>query len=124
MRYGLQRVVGAAGVLLVVSFLIYWLGTFIPGDAATVIVGSEGATAEQYRDLRHRLGLDDPVPVLVRCPQLGPRHRLGRCRRLASFRNVALCCHLISAPSWRHPTHHAHTVRPWLPDRQHARDTA
>jgi peptide/nickel transport system permease protein len=63
MRYALQRVAGAAGVLLVVSFLVYWLGTFIPGDAATVIVGSEGATAEQYRDLRHRLGLDDPVPV-------------------------------------------------------------
>jgi peptide/nickel transport system permease protein len=58
-----QRVTGAAGVLLVVSFLVYWLGTFIPGDAATVIVGSEGATAEQYRDLRRRLGLDDPVPI-------------------------------------------------------------
>ena len=62
-RYVLQRVAGAAGVLLVVSFLVYWLGTFIPGDAATVIVGSEGATAEQYRELRRRLGLDDPIPV-------------------------------------------------------------
>src|SRR5207244_4156171 len=68
MRYALQRVAGAAGVLLVVSFLVYWLGTFIPGDAATVIVGSEGATAEQYRDLRHRLRLDDPVPVQFSIP--------------------------------------------------------
>jgi peptide/nickel transport system permease protein len=62
-RYGLLRVAGAAGVLLVVSFLVYWLGTYIPGDAATVIVGSEGATTEQYRELRHRLGLDDPIPI-------------------------------------------------------------
>jgi peptide/nickel transport system permease protein len=63
LRYALQRAAGAVGVLLVVSFLVYWLGTFIPGDAATVIVGSEGATAEQYRELRQRLGLDDPIPI-------------------------------------------------------------
>ncbi len=58
-----QRLIGGAAVLLVVSFLIFWLGTLIPGDLVTVLVGSEGATAQQYRELRQKLGLNDPVPV-------------------------------------------------------------
>ena len=63
MRFVAQRLIGGAAVLLVVSFLIFWLGTLIPGDLVTVLVGSEGATAQQYRELRQKLGLDDPVPV-------------------------------------------------------------
>jgi len=62
-RLVVQRLIGGAAVLLVVSFLIFWLGTLIPGDLVTVLVGSEGATAQQYRELRQKLGLDDPVPV-------------------------------------------------------------
>ena len=62
-RYIAQRVVTGLGVLFVVSFLVFWLGTFIPGDLTTVLVGSEGATQQQYRELRHRLGLDQPVVV-------------------------------------------------------------
>ncbi len=49
--------------MLVVSFLVFWFGTLIPGDLVTVLVGSEGATPQQYRELRQRLGLNDPVPV-------------------------------------------------------------
>ena len=62
-RYVARRVATGLGVLLVVSFLVFWLGTFIPGDLTTVLVGSEGATQQQYRELRHRLGLDQPVVV-------------------------------------------------------------
>jgi len=60
-RYIAQRLAAGAGVLLAVSFLTFWLGTLIPGDLVTVLVGSEGATSEQYRDLRHKLGLDAPL---------------------------------------------------------------
>ncbi len=59
--YVAQRLVAGVGVLLAVSFLTFWLGTLIPGDLVTVLVGSEGATSQQYRDLRHTLGLDDPL---------------------------------------------------------------
>jgi peptide/nickel transport system permease protein len=62
-RYVAQRFAAGLGVLLVVSFLVFWLGTLIPGDLSTVLVGSEGATQQQYRELRHRLGLDQPIVV-------------------------------------------------------------
>lgn len=62
-RYVARRFATGFGVLLVVSFLVFWLGTLIPGDLSTVIVGSEGATQQQYRELRHRLGLDQPIVV-------------------------------------------------------------
>ena len=62
-RYIAQRVGAGLAVLLVVSFLVFWLGTLIPGDLSTVLVGSEGATQQQYRELRHRLGLDQPIIV-------------------------------------------------------------
>ncbi len=60
-RYAVQRLAAGAAVLLAVSFLTFWLGTLIPGDLVTVLVGSEGATSQQYRDLRHKLGLDAPL---------------------------------------------------------------
>ncbi len=62
-RYVAQRFAAGLGVLLIVSFLVFWLGTLIPGDLSTVLVGSEGATQQQYRELRHRLGLDQPIAV-------------------------------------------------------------
>jgi peptide/nickel transport system permease protein len=62
-RYAAQRLAAGLVVLLVVSFLVFWLGTLIPGDLSTVLVGSEGATEQQYRELRHRLGLDQPIAV-------------------------------------------------------------
>lgn len=62
-RFAIQRLAAGAGVLLIVSFLVFWLGTLIPGDLVTVLVGSEGATPQQYRELREKLGLNDPLPV-------------------------------------------------------------
>lgn len=59
----LDRLMGAIFVLLAVSALVFALGTLIPGDLTSVIVGQEGATDEQFAEVRHRLGLDRPLPV-------------------------------------------------------------
>src|SRR6266487_6426435 len=56
--------VGMLAVLLVVSAVVFFLGKGIaPGSAATVIIGSEGATPAQIQQLRHKLGLDQPLYV-------------------------------------------------------------
>jgi peptide/nickel transport system permease protein len=56
-------VIGLILVLFVVSLIIFYIGTFIPGDLATILVGSEGATPEQFQEVRERLGLNDPLLV-------------------------------------------------------------
>jgi len=58
-----ERVLGLILVLFVVSGIIFWIGSFIPGDLATILVGSEGATPEQFQEVRERLGLNDPLVV-------------------------------------------------------------
>ncbi|MDT7724942.1 MAG: peptide/nickel transport system permease protein [Actinomycetota bacterium] len=57
------RFASLAAVLLVVSILVFLLGSLIPGDLTSVIVGQEGATAAQFATVRHRLGLDQPLPL-------------------------------------------------------------
>jgi peptide/nickel transport system permease protein len=42
---------------------VFALGSVIPGDLTSVIVGQEGATAAQFEEVRHNLGLDQPLPV-------------------------------------------------------------
>lgn len=59
----ISRLMGAAMVMLAVSALVFAMGTLIPGDLTSVIVGQEGATQEQFDVVRHRLGLDQPLPV-------------------------------------------------------------
>lgn len=59
----LTRLVGVIAVLIAVSALVFTLGLLIPGDLTSVIVGHEGATAEQFEEVRRRLGLDKPLPV-------------------------------------------------------------
>lgn len=58
-----ERLIGLVLVLLVVSLIVFFLGSFIPGDAATILVGSEGATPEQFEQVREELGLNDPLIV-------------------------------------------------------------
>jgi len=50
-------------VLFAVTVLVFGLGSLIPGDLTSVIVGQEGATAEQFEEVRRNLGLDKPLPV-------------------------------------------------------------
>jgi peptide/nickel transport system permease protein len=62
-RMILSAIAQTAAVLLCVSAIVFFLGSLIPGDQAIVVVGSEGATPEQYQEVRHELGLDQPLPV-------------------------------------------------------------
>lgn len=57
------RLAALAAVLLAVSALVFGLGSLIPGDLTSVVVGQEGATAEQFEQVRRDLGLDQPLAV-------------------------------------------------------------
>lgn len=60
--YIIQRLVALIPVLLVVATVVFLLVRLTPGDPAAVILGDQ-ASAEAVRQLRARLGLDDPLPV-------------------------------------------------------------
>jgi peptide/nickel transport system permease protein len=59
----LARLAALVAVLFAVSVLVFGLGSLIPGDLTSVIVGQEGATKEQFEQVRRDLGLDQPLPV-------------------------------------------------------------
>jgi len=46
-----------------VTTLVFLMRHFVPGDAATAIFGERSATPEQIAQVRHVLGLDQPMPV-------------------------------------------------------------
>jgi len=56
-RFLLRRLVGAAGILLLVSFVTFVLLDLAPGDAADTLVG-EYASAAQLGAVRREMGLD------------------------------------------------------------------
>jgi peptide/nickel transport system permease protein len=57
------RVGATLAVLFAVSVLVFALGSLVPGDLTSVVVGQEGATKEQFEQVRRDLGLDRPLPV-------------------------------------------------------------
>lgn len=57
------RLASLLAVLAAVSALVFALGSLIPGDMTSVIVGQEGATQAQFDQVRRDLGLDRPLPV-------------------------------------------------------------
>jgi len=61
-KYILKRLLLLLVVILGVSFLIYFIMDMAPGDLARTILGEE-ATIEELEELRHELGLDQPVIV-------------------------------------------------------------
>ena len=65
-KYILKRLLLLLVVILGVSFLIYFIMDMAPGDLARTILGEE-ATIEELEELRHELGLDQPV--IVRYPK-------------------------------------------------------
>lgn len=62
LRFLAQRALGAALVMLAVSFITFVLVDLAPGDAADLLAGEE-ATVEERAALRAGLGLDDPLPL-------------------------------------------------------------
>lgn len=61
-RFVLEKIAGLVAVLFAVSVVVFFLGRGVaPGDAGTVIIGTDGATPEQIAKVRHDLGLDQPL---------------------------------------------------------------
>lgn len=58
----IRRLVQLVVVLLVVTFLSYWLINLLPGDPAMQILGF-GGDAQAIARVRHQLGLDEPLIV-------------------------------------------------------------
>ena len=61
-KYIIKRLLLLIPVVLGVTFFIYVILSFAPGDPATLILGSE-ATAQDIAEKRIELGLDQPVVV-------------------------------------------------------------
>jgi peptide/nickel transport system permease protein len=61
-RYVVARLLWLVPVLLGVSLIVFGIMKMVPGDVAQVLVGTEG-TAEDVENIRHALGLDQPVYV-------------------------------------------------------------
>ena len=56
-----SRLLQSLAVMLAVSFLCFALFNFV-GDPVSNMVGQE-ATAVEREEMRHELGLEDPVPI-------------------------------------------------------------
>ena len=59
LRYVCKRLLMMVPVILGISFIIFAIMSFTPGDPARMILG-EDASPEDVADLREELGLDDP----------------------------------------------------------------
>ena len=61
-KYVLKRLLLMIPVLLGVSFIVYGIMSFTPGDPASAILGTS-ATKEQIDKLNEELGMHDPCVV-------------------------------------------------------------
>ncbi len=61
-QYVLRRVLLMVPTLLIVSMIVFSLIRLIPGDIAEIMVENR-KYASDVQDLRHRLGIDQPLPV-------------------------------------------------------------
>ena len=62
LKYIVRRLLGAIPVLFGLSLILFAFIHLLPGDPAAAILGQH-ARPELVLALRHRLGLDDPLPV-------------------------------------------------------------
>ncbi len=60
--YLVRRLLAAIPTLLAVTLLVFLVMRLIPGDPAVILAG-EMADAETLRAIRHKWGLDQPLPV-------------------------------------------------------------
>jgi peptide/nickel transport system permease protein len=61
-RYLARRLIQLVFVLVGVSLVVFFTMHVLPGDVATLMLGDR-ATAKQLADLRHQLGIDQPIYV-------------------------------------------------------------
>ena len=58
-----RRLLALIPLMLIVSFLVFSLVLFLPGDPAVAIAGGAEASPEEIEEVREQLGLDDPLLV-------------------------------------------------------------
>lgn len=58
----LKRLAATIPVLLVVAIVIFSVLRLTPGDPAAIVAG-DGATVQQIEQIRHHMGLDQPITV-------------------------------------------------------------
>ena len=66
LKYILKRLVTLIPVLFGITILAFVLGICSPGDPVEAILNPDGTQIvreEDYKIVRERLGLDDPIPV-------------------------------------------------------------
>ena len=63
LRYVTRRVALVVPVIYGLVTLVFFLMHLLPGDAVSVMMTSFAASAEQQHELRHQLGLDQPLLV-------------------------------------------------------------
>ena len=61
-KYIIKKVVGAVSLILLVSFLVFFLMQQLPGDPATIALG-DSASAEAIEEYRNSYGLNEPFLV-------------------------------------------------------------
>lgn len=65
-KYAFKKILGMIPMLIVITFIIYWLLDLTPGDAISHLMDPEALarlTAEQVAALRTTYGLDDPFVI-------------------------------------------------------------
>ncbi len=62
-RYIFRRLLLLLPVLFVMSAIVFGIVRFAPGDPALMLLSFEEYTPERAEQLRHTMGLDQPIPV-------------------------------------------------------------
>jgi peptide/nickel transport system permease protein len=76
--YALRRILTLIPVMLVMSALIFFATTHLPGDPAMTVLGME-STEAQRAEVREAMGFNDPIPVqYVRWLERALKGDLGR----------------------------------------------
>ena len=65
LRLVARRLLSAVPLLFVITAATFVLASLAPGDAAKAILSSQSGsyTTQQYQQMRHALGIDQPLPV-------------------------------------------------------------
>src|SRR6478735_850173 len=63
LHYLQVRLLTAIPIIVGLSLIVFLMVNLLPGDAADVMLTQQGATAEQLKQLREQMGLNDPIYV-------------------------------------------------------------
>lgn len=63
LKYVYKRVFQMIPLLLLISFVVFIMLSFAPGDPALLLIGPIGATSEKINEVRESLGLNKPLLV-------------------------------------------------------------